>query len=271
VAFDVWSREKVTTLSAIFLLMLSPSQPDVTRTELKPLTLQAFDAYIRQAEARLDSRDAADYLWCDGTPVRKDRIRKGEVLAEPWIGSGDIEIPGGLIHDWVASVFIPGVTLAKTLALVQDYNNHKAIYKPEVIDSRLIAHNGNDYKVKLRLLKKQVITVVLNTDHEVRYRPLDATHCSSRSYSTRVAEVEDAGSTGERELPPGNDHGFLWRLNSYWRFQERDGGVYVECEAISLTRDVPAGLGWLINPIVRRLPRQSLANTLSATRAALTR
>lgn len=261
----------MTTLSAIFFAMLSPGPADVTRVELKPVTLQAFDAYVRRAEARLDSPDAADYLWCDGTAVRKDRIRRGEVLAEPWTGSGDVEIPDGLIHDWVGSVFIPGVTLAKTLATVQDYNNHKAIYKPEVIDSRLMTRDGNNFKVKLRLLKKQVITVVLNTDHDVRYLPLDATHWSSRSYSTRIAEVEDAGSPGERELPPGNDHGFLWRLNSYWRFQERDGGVYVECEAISLTRDVPTGLGWLINPIVRRLPRQSLANTLSATRAALTR
>lgn len=261
----------MTALSAILLAMLSASPPDVTRVELKPVTLQAFDAYIRKTENRLDSTEAADYLWCDGTPVRKDRIRRGEVLAEPWTGSGDVEIPNGLIHHWVGSVFIPKVTLAKTLALVQDYNNHKAIYKPEVIDSRLMARDGNDYKVKLRLLKKQVITVVLNTDHEVRYVPVDAAHWSSRSYSTRIAEVEDAGTAGEHELPPGSDHGFLWRLNSYWRFQERDGGVYVECEAISLSRNVPAGLGWLINPIVRRLPRQSLANTLSATRVALTR
>jgi hypothetical protein len=74
---------------------------------------------------------------------------------------------------------------------------------------------------------------------------------------------------GGRELPPGQDHGFLWRLNSYWRFEERDGGVYVECEAISLTRNVPLGLGWLVNPIIRSLPRESLANTLWATREAV--
>ena len=107
---------------------------------------------------------------------------------------------------------------------------------------------------------------MLNTDHEVRYIPIDGKRWCSKSYSTRIAELESPGEPGERELPPGHDHGFLWRLNSYWRFEERDGGVYVECEAISLTRDIPAGLGWLISPIVRSLPRESLANLLQATR-----
>ncbi len=166
-------------------------------------------------------------------------------------------------------MFIPGASLQKTIALVQDYNNHKQIYKPEVIDSQLLSHNGNDFTVRLRLLKKKVITVVLNTDHEVHYFPIDPTRWASRSYSTRIAEVESPGKPDEREAAPGKDHGFLWRLNSYWRFEERDGGVYVECEAISLTRDVPAGLGWLINPIIRSLPRESLANTLKATREAM--
>ena len=81
--------------------------------------------------------------------------------------------------------------------------------------------------------------------------------------------MENAGKTDERKLPPGTGHGFLWKLDSYWRFEERDGGVYLECQAVSLTRDVPAGLGWLIDPIVRNLPRESLVNTLRATRTAL--
>jgi hypothetical protein len=237
-----------------------------SKAELKPQTVQAFDSYVKKAEARMDS---GPFLWTDGTPVRKQRVRNGDVAAEPWTGNGDIEISDGLIHDWVGAVFISGASLQKTIALVQDYNNHKVIYKPEVIDSQLLSHNGNDFTVRLRLLKKKVITVVLNTDHEVLYFPIDPTRWASRSYSTRIAEVESPGKPDEREAPPGKDHGFLWRLNSYWRFEEKDGGVYVECEAISLTRDVPTGLGWLINPIIRSLPRESLANTLKATRDAI--
>lgn len=184
------------------------------------------------------------------------------------VDKGDVDVPDGLIHDWVGAVFIPGVSLDKMLAMFEDYDNAKNIYKPEVVDSKLLEHSDNHYKFYMRLLKKQVITVVLNTTQDVRYVPVDKTHWYSRSVSSRIAEVQDPGKPTEHELPPGNDHGFLWRLNSYWRFAERDGGVYVECQAVSLTRDVPTGLGWLINPIIRSLPRQSLENTLRSARTA---
>ena len=235
-----------------------------------PQTVQAFDNYIKNAETRIRSSEhSTSFLWSDGTPVRQKHVRDGEVVTEPWTGKGDVEVSGGLIHDWIGAVFISGATLRQALDLVQDYNRHKDIYKPEVVESHLNARDGNDFRISYRLLKKKVITVILNTDHEVRYTPIDQTRWSSRSYSTRIAEVASAGAPGEHELPPAEDRGFLWRLNSYWRFEERDGGVYVECEAISLTRGVPGGLGWLINPIVRTLPAESLANTLKATRDAL--
>jgi hypothetical protein len=138
-----------------------------------------------------------------------------------------------------------------------------------VLDSKTLSHNGNDFRIYLRLMKKKVITVVLDTEHEVHYRQVDATRWASRSYSTRIAEVSNPGRRDERELAPDTGHGFLWRLDSYWRFEERDGGVYIECEAVSLTRDVPTGLGWLIEPIIRKLPRESLENTLRSTRNAI--
>ena len=168
-----------------------------------------------------------------------------------------------------SGVFVPGPTGEAALALVQDYENHKEIYKPDVLGSKLISHDGNDFKIFLRLLKKKIITVVLDTDHDVHYQSLDSKRWFCRSYTTRIAEVEDPGTPKERVLQPDTGYGFLWRLYSYWRFQEKDGGVYVECRAISLTRDIPLGLGWIIEPIIRKLPRESLINTLKATRAAL--
>ena len=241
-----------------------------TTAELQPATLQAFDRYIQATEARLDGqvKGRGSFLWVDASPERLKQVRAGEVLAERWAGRDEVKVPSGLIHDWIGAVFIPDATVEKTLAMVQNYDNHKNIYKPEVIDSKLISRNGQDFKIYLRLLKKKVLTVVLNTNHDVRYFPLDAKRWHSRSYSTRIAEVADAGKPGEHEMPVGKDHGFLWRIYSYWRFEERDGGVYVECQAISLTRNVPTGLGWLIEPIIRNLPRESLANTLAATRGA---
>ncbi len=214
---------------------------------------------------------AGKFLWTDESADRKNRVQKGEVLTAPAERADDLDVPDGLIHDWTGAIFIPGTTLEKTLALVQNYNNHKNIYKPEVIDSKLEARAGNEFKIYLRLVKKKVITVVLDTHHDVRYYPVDAKRCYSRSYTTRIAEVRNPGTPQESELPVGDDHGFLWRLDSYWRFEERDGGVYMECRALSLTRDIPAGLGWMIGPIIRNLPQESLANTLRATRNALQR
>jgi len=112
--------------------------------------------------------------------------------------------------------------------------------------------------------------VVLDTYHDVHYSSLDHTRWLCRSYTTRILEVEGAGSREEQIMPPDTGHGFLWRLYSYWKFEEKEGGVFVECRAISLSRKVPLGLGWMIEPIIQKLPRESLVNTLKATRQALT-
>jgi len=238
---------------------------------LQPETVQAFERYIRETEARLEQHlgPGGQFLWVDEEPRRAAQVRQGQLAIDNRSGGDSIAVPGGLIHDWIGAVFIPGVTLAKTLALIQDYDRNQDNYKPEVLASRLVSRQGNDFKVYLRLRKQKVITVILDTDYDVRYFPMDGGRCHSRAYSTRIAEVRNAGKRDERTLPPGQDDGFLWRLYTYWRFQERDGGVYLECEAISLTRAIPAGLGWLIEPIVTTLPRESLANTLRQTRTAL--
>ncbi len=260
----------VTRAPARILLLSLLSAGLASPAKLTPQMIQAFDRYVKAAEVRIDERVRThSYLWVDDAPDRLKRVRDGDVAVSPLVGQGDAPLAGGLVHDWIGGVFVPGVTLVQTLASVQDYGRNKLTHKPEVIDSKLLSHTGNDFKIYLRLMKKKVITVVLDTEHDVRYFPVDATFCYSRSYSTRIAEVENPGKPDEHALPAGEGHGFLWRLYSYWRFLERDGGVYIECQAISLTRDVPTGLGWLIEPIIRGLPRESLINTLNATRNAI--
>ncbi len=239
--------------------------------QLNPQTLAAFDAYIHRVETEMEKTQhgSGPFLWSELTPERSEQVERGQVVAQFWSGRGPVKVPYGLIHDWIAAAFIPESTIEDVLALIQDYDNHKNVYKPEVINSKLIGREGNNFQIYLRLLKKKIITVVLDTDHQVHYRPLDRTRWICRSYTTRVAEVENAGSRDERVLQPDTGYGFLWRLYSYWRFEERDAGVVVECRAISLTRDVPFGLGWAIEPIIQKLPKESLINTLEATRQAL--
>jgi hypothetical protein len=239
--------------------------------QLKPRTLQAFADYIREAEGAMESslRGHSAFLWSDSDHGRSQQVREGKIVAQLWSGDEPVKIPNGLIHDWTAAAYAPEATVEQVLALVQNYDNHKNIYTPEVVDSKLISRDGNDFRIFLRLLKKKIITVVLDTDHDVHYSEVDQNRWFCRSYTTRIAEVENPGTAKERVLEPDTGYGFLWRLYSYWKFDEKNGGVYIECRAISLSRDIPYGLGWIIDPIVRKLPQESLVHTLDCTRQAL--
>jgi len=243
---------------------------EVQPVRLQAETLQAFAGYVREAEAGMEQAlQGGAFLWSDADPKRAKKVAAGKIVAELWSGKGPVQVPAGLIHDWVGAVAAPGVTVEGTLARIQDYDNHKSIYQPEVIGSKLISRNGNDFKIYLRIVKKKIITVVMDTDHDVHYYSLDSTRWACRTYTTRTAEVDDAGKPNEKVAQPDTGYGFLWRLNTYWRFHERDGGVTMECRAISLTRDIPTVLKWIIDPMVRSLPKEALVNTLKATRQAL--
>ena len=241
--------------------------------KLNPKTLKAFDAYIHNAEMGMEqsAHASGSFLWSRQAPERAEAVDQGQVVAQFWSGEGPARVPNGLIHDWIAAAFIPRADIPELLAVMQEYDRHKNTYKPEVIDSKLISRDGNDFHIYLRLLKKKLITVVLDTDHEVHYRAVDKTRWECRSYTTRIAEVENAGTPDERVLDPDTGYGFLWRLYSYWRLEECNGGIIIECRAISLTRDVPFGLGWAIEPIIEKLPKESLIKTLEDTRQAMHR
>jgi hypothetical protein len=189
----------------------------VKPVQLNPRTLEAFGAYTSQAEKEMEQTlpGSGTFLWSDQLQERAQDVARGKVVAEFWSGRGPVKVPSGLIHDWIAAAFIPASTIQKIFAVIQDYDSHKKIYMPEVVDSKLIRREGNDFQINLRLLKKKVITVVLDSDHEVSYRLVDQTRWVCRSYTTRIAEVENAGRQDERILQPDTGYGFLWRLNSY--------------------------------------------------------
>ena len=263
------------SLALVVLLATLPA----SAVQLKKSAADAFNHYVQLTEARINqelSGKGAFLAVDEGSDQQRQaahaRLRNGEVVIERrhTLDNGKpIEAPDAMIHHWIGTVFAPGVTLPQVLALVQDYNNHSRYYAPQVTRSTLKKHEGNNFKVSYRLRQKKVITVVLETDYDVLYQPISPTRETSRSYSTRIQEVDNPGERDERLKPVDDGNGFMWRLYTYWRFEQKDGGVYVQCEAVSLSRDIPTGLGWMIGPFVESVPRESLAFTLGKTREAL--
>ncbi len=247
--------------------------------ELKQQTITSYNRYLQLTEQRFnaDLRPGAPFLHIDSLPSEQrgaayERLRKGEIAISRMdtLDNGrKVDVPDAMVHHWIGTVFIPGATLQQTLAIAKDYNRHQVYYAPEVARSKLISRNGDDFHIYYRFKRHKVVTVVLDTEYDIHYARISPTREISRSYSTRVQEVENAGKPDEADKPIGNDTGFLWRLDTLWRFEQKDGGTYVQCEAISLTRDIPTGLGWMIRPFIESVPRESLEFTLKNTRKAL--
>ena len=163
-------------------------------------------------------------------------------------------------------MFVPNVKLDDLLKVLQEPQTDK--HKQEdVITSRVVNRDGDSQKVYLRLRRTKFVTVVYDTEYDVDYKRLSPKLALSNSISTKIVEIENAGTPRERALPEGNDHGYMWRLNSYWRYKQVDGGVLVEIESLTLSRDLPAIIGSLIRPIVNSTARESMTRTLASVRA----
>lgn len=244
--------------------------------KLQTSAMAAFEKYVRLTGARNAEEISrrSPFLRADALPEEKRAeayaaMQRGEVEVEKLQtldGGKPILCPGCLIHDWAGTVFIPGATLTQTLAMVEDYNRHSQIYAPYELKSQILARDGGDFKVRVRFLRKKVITVVLDVVFNIDYHTLDATHAWSHAHTESVRQIEDHDTPEEYALPEGDDGGYLWAMETYWRFVERDGGTYVQCESASLTRSVPAIFAWIVDPFLRSIPRESLTGILSDTR-----
>jgi hypothetical protein len=176
-----------------------------------------------------------------------------------------IRVPDGMIHHWRGSVFIPGVDLAYVFSRVADPTAQE-IRQEDVLQSKVLARKPGYLRLFLKLQRSKIVTVVYNTEHEVQYQSRSESQAWSNSRAVRIAELANANSPEEREKPEGQDRGFLWRLNSYWRYEQLNGGVIVECESISLSRDLPKALEIMIRPIIDRVARESMRRTLESLR-----
>ena len=260
------------------LCVVGAATAAVRAAELSPATSAAFARYARLTEQRIDAdvRNGSAFLWIDSLPRSRTDVPKGlqqgGVIIERLQtrdGRNEIPVPDGLIHHWVGTVFVPNVGVKDAVALMQDYNRHSQYFAPAIARSKLLAHDGNRFRVALRFHVKKIISVTMDTENEAEFFQPAADRAHSRIRSTRVTEIADAGTPQEKPKPAGEENGFMWNLNTYWRFLERDGGTYIQCESLTLTRDVPFALAWIIRPIVTQMPKESLTFTLAKAREAL--
>jgi hypothetical protein len=264
---------------AIFLAFAVAGAGPARGADLQPQAARNYERYIALTQAQVEAENAQgpEYLWVERLPEARRaaalaQLRNGGVVIEKLetLDNGKaIDVPGGMIHHWIGTAFVPGATLAQTLAFMQDYDHKVEYFKPDIVRSQVLKHEGDDYTVLLRFYQKKIITTVIDTDQEVHYHEVEKTQAWSRSRATRVQEVDNPGRSDERLEPEGHDRGFVWKLNTFWRFEEKDGGTYLECQAISLSRDIPTGLGWMVGSFVSSVPRESLTFTLVTARSAL--
>jgi hypothetical protein len=251
----------------------------VRSAELKSPTIEAFDRYTRIAESNIEAEVTAPDRFLhvfhgDATERTKtDRaLRRGEIAIERLKATDHgrrIDVPEGLIHHWIGSIFVPDVSLRSAVAVLQDFDQHAELFRPNIARSKILEHDGDRFRLALRFNMKKIISVTVDTESLAEFTPRGPDRETSAIRSVRVNEVENAGTPEERQKAAGRGGGYMWRMNTYWRFLERDGGTYVECEALTLSRNIPSGLGWLIGPVVSSIPREMLTSALQATRKSL--
>ena len=258
--------------------MVAATAQGYTFASLRAATIKSFDAYVANTETQnAETTRQGPFLWIDGLS-EKDR---SEAIGKLHDGNvelrrlsvnpdgGNLTVAGGMIHNWEGIVFIRGVKIDDVLKVLEDYNHQATYYAPDVESARIESHNDDHYRVFLRFRRHKVVTVVLDTEHDIMYYRDSPARAHSRSSAIRIAQVDDPGTAREKERAPGEDDGYLWRMETWWRMEERDGGVYVQNQVVTLTRNIPTGLGWLIEPFITNIPKETLEFTLKATRKAV--
>jgi hypothetical protein len=191
------------------------------------------------------------------------------VRARPAEGDGISEVTGGLVHHWAAAVVIGGVTLEDVLKVSFAYSDYSQIYKP-IVSSRLLRRDGNTFQIAMRMRENAGgVRAVIDMRATVQYHRPSPQLAYSISRADEIREVRNAGRDDEVQLPPGRDSGYLWRADSFTRLAETESGVYVEMETIALSRRFPAFLGWVIEPIARRIGRRSVEASLNEFRTSV--
>jgi hypothetical protein len=245
-------------VAALLILSAWPSHA----AELKKETRDAWDRYLAAANAGMVERARGHFLWVDESAERLRQVRAGEVVVAPV--HAPKSVPGGLVHHWIGAAFIRGAHVEDVMSVVRNYNRYTDFYKPAVIDAKTLSQKAAEDRYSVVLIDKAMfMRRALDSDYQSRFVELDGRKWYSVAETTRVQEVSDEG-----RIPDGEGSGYIWRLGTISRYEERDGGVYIETEAMALSRSIPMALHWVVDPIVRRVSKASLETSLGQTRDA---
>jgi hypothetical protein len=243
------------------------------RCEAPTAAISAFNAYAEKVESRLwkQHHRADGFLVSVGAnSLTDDRLHKGQLIIEQLTPGEEADPPGALLHHWRGTAFVQGATAADFERLMKNLNGYPRTFAPQVVKASILtSHGENHFTATMRVRQRHLITVVIDPTYDIRYGRLDAQHGYSISRSTKISEIDAPGTAKEHALSENEEHGFLWRMNTYWSYEDREGGLYMQVESISLTRAIPVGLAWAVRPYVESVPRESLEFTLRAACIAL--
>jgi hypothetical protein len=239
----------------------------LTGAQLTKETLTAWERYVQRVQSNMANRlnAKAPYLWINESAERREKVRQGKVLAEPVSRNGEQEVPEADIHDWMGAAFIPNATLDDVLGVVRDYDRYKEFYKPVVADAKCLDRGPEESRFTMVWVKKVLfVTAAIESEYSATYSRVSDKRWYTVSNTTRVQEIDRFGKSDQHKLSPGEGRGYLWRLYTVARYEERDGGVYVEMESVGLTKTVPSYIRW----IAERLS-DGLVTSLTQTRDAV--
>ncbi len=247
-------------LGAALLLLASTG----LRAQAPAAALKAFEKDSAATEARITEELRQ--------PAPLDpRFKRGEMMISDRTPSEMATLDGAMFRHWQGELFVPGAKAQDCLRLMKDFNSYPRVFHGQVVRSTIQSANGDHYQITMRTRQEYGITVVMDTSFAVDFRSTNAQRGMSISRSTEVHEIEAAGKNNEHALDAAHDHGFLWRLTTYWTWREENGGLYLRIETLSLSRGIPTVLGWAFGPFVERVPRQSLEFTLRHVESALSK
>jgi hypothetical protein len=268
------------TIALAISFLAAVTSAGASAAALNPATIEAWNRYYGWADERVrrDVRDPANFLIQDRLPAAEKkevqcRLAAGQTYVQRVTGvvpaNAAFSVPDGEIHHWWGSILVPGVNLPSLMQFLQDYDHHAGRFS-DVAESRLVSRDGNRFVFFFKLSRsKAFVTAFYNSIQEATYYPVDAKHVWSKSMATKIAELDNPGTPQEKERPPGDDRGFLWRLVSWWRFRETDQGVVVEIESASLSRSIPVVAKFIpgLSGYIRSTPRESMESVLLGIQA----